>query len=330
MRRRDFIQGIAGSAVAWPLAARAEQADKVRRIGVLMGLSEDNAENRSFLDAFIDELAKLGWKDGRTVRIEQRWSKADNKRTSAFATELIALQPDVILSATTPAAAALRRETSTIPIVFTIVSDPLGAGFAASLPRPAGNMTGFTESDAALGGKWLSLLKQAAPGLQRVATMFNPDTAPAQGKFFMASFEAAARSLAIEPVVLPVRSDAEIEAGIATLGRERGGLVMGDDSFIVVHYRTVISATVRNNVPAICFTTQFAKDGGLIAYQSDILGQFRSAASYVDRILRGEKAGDLPVQTPTKFELTINLKTAKAIGLTIPALLLTTADEVIE
>ncbi len=327
MRRRQFLTFL-GTSAALPFAARAQQSDRVRRIGVLIGLSEDNSENRSFLDAFIDELAKLGWKDGRTVRIEQRWSKADNKRTSAFATELIALQPDVILSATTPAAAALRRET--IPIVFTIVSDPLGAGFAASLPRPAGNMTGFTESDAALGGKWLSLLKQAAPGLQRVATMFNPDTAPAQGKFFMASFEAAARSLAIEPVVLPVRSDAEIEAGIATLGRERGGLMMGDDSFIVVHYRTVISATVRNNVPAICFTTQFAKDGGLIAYQSDILGQFRSAASYVDRILRGEKAGDLPVQTPTKFELTINLKTAKAIGLTIPALLLTTADEVIE
>jgi len=330
MRRRDFITLLGGTALAWPLSARGQPADKVRRIGVLMGLSEDNPDNRSFLDAFIDELAKLGWKDGSTVRIEKRWSKADNKRTSAFAAELVALQPDVILCATTPATAAVRRETSTIPIVFGVVSDPAGAGFVASLPHPGGNTTGFTESDAALGGKWLSLLKEAAPRLQRVATMFNPDTAPAQGKFFMASFEAAARSLAIEPVVLPVRSDTEIDEGIAALGRERSGLVMGDDSFIVVHYRTVISATVRNNVPAIGFLTEFAKDGGLMAYQSNILEQFRSAASYVDRILRGEKAGDLPVQTPTKFELTINLKTAKSLGLTISPLLLTTADEVIE
>ena len=206
----------------------------------------------------------------------------------------------------------------------------MGAGFAASLPRPGGNMTGFTQTDPALGGKWLSLLKQAAPGLQRVATMFNPDTAPGQGKFFMASFEAAARSLAIEPVVVQVRSDAEIEAGIAVLGRERSGLVMADDSFIAVHYRTVISATARNNVPAIAFTTQFAKDGGLMSYQSRIIDQFRGAAGYANRILHGEKAGDLPVQTPTKFELTINLKTAKALGLTIPPLLLATADEVIE
>jgi len=302
----------------------------MRSIGVLMGLSEDNWENRSLRDAFIDELAKLGWKDGRSARIEQRWSKAENKRASDFAADLVALQPDVILCATTLATAALHRETSTIPIVFTIVSDPVGAGFAASLPRPGGNMTGFTQTDAALGGKWLSLLKQAAPSLQRVATMFNPDTAPAQGKLFMASFEAAAHSLAIEPVVLPVRSDAEIEAGIAGLGRERSGLVMADDSFIAVHYRTVISATVRNSVPAICFTSQFAEDGGLMAYQSDILEQFRSAASYVDRILHGEKAGDLPVQTPTKYELTINLKTAKALGLTIPPLLLAAADELIE
>ena len=213
----------------------------------------------------------------------------------------------------------MHRETSTIPIVFTIVSDPVGAGFAASLPRPGGNMTGFTQTDPALGGKWLSLLKQAAPGLQRVATMFNPDTAPGQGKFFMASFEAAARSLAIEPVVLPVRSDAEIEARIAVLGRERSGLVMADNSFIAVHYRTVISATARNNVPAISFTTQFAKDGGLMSYQSSIIDQFRGAAGYVNRILHGEKAGDLPVQTPTKFELTINLKTATTLGLTISA-----------
>jgi putative tryptophan/tyrosine transport system substrate-binding protein len=272
-------------------------------------------------------IIRLDWVDGRNALIKELWTDSDDNRARVFATELIAWRPDVPLSSTTPATAAAHRETSTIPIVFTIVSDPPGAGFAASLPRPGGNMTGFTQTDPALGGKWLSLLKQAAPGLQRVATMFNPGTAPGQGKFFMASFEAAARSLAIEPVVLPVRSDAEIEGGIAVLGRERSGLVIGDDSFMAVHYRTIISATARNNVPAIFFTTQFAKDGGLMLYQSDITHQFLGAAGYVNRILHGEKAGDPPVQRPTKFELTINLETAKALGLTIPPLLLTTADE---
>ena len=239
MRRRDFIS-LFGRAFALPLTGCAAAAS-VPVIGVLMGLSESNVEHRSFFDAFIDELTKLGWKDGRTVRIEQRWTNADNKRASAFAAELVALQPDVILSVTTPVTSALRRETSTIPIVFW-VADPVGTGFVASLARPVGNITGFAETDAALGGKWLSLLREAAPALKRVATMFNPDTAPGQGKFYMTSFEAAARSLAVEPVVLPVRTDAEIDVGIATLGRERGGLVLTDDAFMAVHYRTAISA----------------------------------------------------------------------------------------
>lgn len=331
MRRREFISLLGGGAVALPLAARAVAAG-VPVIGALMGLSENNPEVRSFFGAFIDELTRLGWKDGHTVRIEQRWTNADNKRGGAFAAELVALKPGVILSATTPATAALRRETSTIPIVFTVVSDPVGAGFVASLPRPGGNMTGFSQTDAALGGKWLNLLREVAPGLKRVALTFNPDTASGQGKFFMTSFEVAARSLAVEPVVLPVRTDAEIEAGIAALGREGGGLVIEDDAFMEVHYRTTISATARNNVPAIAFTSLFAKDGGLMSYSTStgIIEQYRDAARYVDRILRGEKPGELPVQTPTKFELTINLKTAKALGLTIPTLLLTTADEVIE
>ena len=329
MRRREFIALLGSAAFALPLTSRAAVAS-VPVIGVLMGLSENNAEHRSFFDAFIDELTKLGWKDGRTVRIEQRWTNADKAKVGAFAAELVALKPDVILSATTPVTAALRRQIGTIPIVFTVVSDPVGAGFAASLPHPGANMTGFTQTDAALGGKWLGLLKEAAPGLKRVAMIFNPDTAPGQGKFYKASFEAAARSLAVEPAVLPVRTDAEIEAAIAALGRERAGLVLMDDSFMAVHYRTAISATVQNNVPTIAFTTLFAKDGGLMAYESGIVEQFRDAAKYVDRILHGEKPSDLPVQTPTKFEFVINLKTAKAFGLSISPGLLATADEVID
>jgi putative tryptophan/tyrosine transport system substrate-binding protein len=214
--------------------------------------------------------------------------------------------------------------------VFTIVSDPVGAGFVANLRRPGGNMTGFTQTDAALGGKWLSLLKEAVPGLKRAALMFNPETAPGQGKFFMTSIEAAANSLAVEPVILPVHSDAEIEAGIAALGGEGGGLVMTDDSFMAVHYRTAIFAAARHNVPAISFTAQFAKDGGLMSYATSITDQFRGAAGYVDRILKGEKPNELPVQAPVKFELVINLKTAKALGLDVPPSLLATADEVIE
>ena len=208
--------------------------------------------------------------------------------------------------------AVLHRETSTIPIVFTLVSDPLGAGFVAGLPRPGGNITGFTQSDPALGGKWLSLLKEAVPSLKRVATMFNPDTAPGRGSFFMASFEAAARSLAIEPVALPVRSDAEMEAGIATLGPEQG-LILTDD-LLALHYRTAIAATARYKVPAISFSPQFAKDGGLMAYNSIITDQFRGAAGYVGRILQGQKPSDLPVQMSTKFEMVINLKDRQGVG----------------
>ena len=328
MRRRDFVTRLGSAVAVWPLRARAQQS-AMPAIGVLLGLSESNPEHRSLFEAFIDELTRLGWKDGRTARIEQRWTNVDNKRTITFAAELVALRPDVIFSSSTPVTAVLHRETSTIPIVFTLVSDPLGAGFVAGLPRPGGNITGFTQSDPALGGKWLSLLKEAVPSLKRVATMFNPDTAPGRGSFFMASFEAAARSLAIEPVALPVRSDAEMEAGIATLGPEQG-LILTDDFFLALHYRTAIAATARYKVPAISFSPQFAKDGGLMAYNSIITDQFRGAAGYVGRILQGQKPSDLPVQMPTKFEMVINLKTAKALGINVPLGLLNAADDVIE
>jgi putative tryptophan/tyrosine transport system substrate-binding protein len=334
MHRREFICGVAGAVTGAPSltlrAASAQQADTVRHIGVLMGLSESDPLLRAFVAAFVQELAWLGWVDGRNVRIEQRWTNADISRTSAFATELVASQPDVILASTTLGTAALHRETSTIPIVFTIVSDPVGAGFVAGLPRPGGNITGFIHTDAALGGKWLGLLKETAPGIKRAAILFNPDTAPGHGSFFLGSFEAAARSLAVEPITMPVRSDAEIEAATGSLGGAQCGIVLMDDPFTGIHYRTVISVTVRNNMPAIAAFAQFARDGGLVAYGVDFTDQFRGAAAYVDRILRGAKPADLPVQTPTKYEMIINLKTAKALGLNVPPSLLATADELIE
>jgi putative tryptophan/tyrosine transport system substrate-binding protein len=331
LHRRDFICGVAGAFTGAPLltlrTASAQQAAKVRRIGVLMGSSE--SDTGDYFAAFVEELARLGWTDGRNVRIEQRWTKGDPSRGSAFATELIRLQPDVIFCSSTAVTAILHQATSTIPIVFAIVSDPLGSGFVASLGRPGGNITGFTHVEAATGGKWLSLLKEIAPGIKRAAFMFNPETVPGGGKNFLVSFEAAAGSLGMEPVAMPVRSDAEIETGIAALGAEQAGLVEYS-SFLAAHIETVISSTARHNVPAIYEATLFARKGGLIAYSASFMDMFRRAAVYVDRILRGERPADLPVQTPTKFEMIINLKTAKALGLNVPPSLLATADEVIE
>ena len=333
MHRREFIATLAGTVTAASSltlrAASTQQAEKVRRVSVLMGLSDSNPKFRAFVAAFVEELARLGWVDGRNVRIEQQWTNADIKRTSDLAAELVGSQPDVILCSTTPVTAALHRATSTIPIVFAIVSDPVGAGFVAGLPRPGGNITGFTNAEAAVGGKWLSLLKEVAPGIRRAGIMFNPDTAPGGGKYHLDPFEAAARSLGVEPVAMRVRSDAEIETAIAALGSEQAGLVLLDDSFMGVHYRTVISSTAHK-VPTIYVEAEFVREGGLISYGPDFTDLFRRAAGYVDRILRGEKPADLPVQTPTKFETAINLKTAKALGLDVPPALLATADVVIE
>jgi putative tryptophan/tyrosine transport system substrate-binding protein len=334
MRRRQFIAALAGVVAAAPALrlhpAFAEQAETVRHIGVLIGLSESDPVFRGFVSTFVQELERLGWKDDRNVRIEQRWTNADVNRASALAKELVAAQPDVILGSTTPATAALKRESSTVPIVFTIVSDPVGAGFVASLAHPGGNITGFTHTDAGLGGKSLGLLKEIAPGIKRAGIIFNPDTAPGGGKFFLASFGVAASALAVESVALPVRSDAEIEAAIAELGREQAALAAMDDSFNAVHKGTIISSAARNNVPAIFAEAGFVKEGALISYGADLTDLFPRAAGYVDRILRGEKPSNLPVQTPTKFYTAINLKTAKALGLAVPPSLLAIADEVIE
>lgn len=329
MRRRDLIR-LFGGAVVWPLAARAQQSERIRRIAVLMGWSETPIY-RSSIEAFVQGLAQLGWEESRKIQIDVRWANGDVGRIRTLAKELVELQPDVIFASTTPVPAALQRETHTIPFVFVIVADPVGSGFVASLPKPGGNITGFTNVEASLGGKWLEILKDFAPGVRRVAIMFNPDTAPGGGAIFLGPFEAAARSLAVEPITAHVRSDSEIEAVINSLGRERAGLVIMTDSFMAVHRQTVISLTASNNVPVIgADLPSFVKEGGLLTYGANFPDIFARAASYVDRILRGGNPGDLPVQAPTKYELAVNLKTAKALGLTVPRELLYRADEVIE
>jgi putative tryptophan/tyrosine transport system substrate-binding protein len=263
------------------------------------------------------------------VRIDPRWAGGDINRFQTLAQELVGLQPDVIVTPGTPATVAVERETSTIPIVFAAVSDPVGSGLVARLDRPTGNITGFALLEASLGGKWLELLSEIAPGLKRAAIMFNPDTAPVS--VHMPSFETAARSLKVEAIIASVHDDVEIETAINALGREAGGgLVVMADGFMSAHRTAIISAAARNNVPAIYWASFFARDGGLLSYGPNQADIFRRTATYVDRILRGAKPGDLPVQFPTKHELVINLQTAKALGLTIPPTLLAIADEVIE
>ena len=328
MKRREFIAGL-GGAVAWPLAGHAQQPERVRRIGVLQGLDENDRLGKARISAFIQALAGFGWTDGRNVRIDVRGGGLDTNKIRALAHELVGLQPDVILAGGTPPSVALQRETSTIPIVFTSVVDPVASGLVARLDRPTGNITGFANFEATLGGKWLELLSEIAPGLKRAAIMFNPDIAP--GSPLMPSFEAAARSLKVELIIAPVHSDVEIETAMVALGREPGGgLVLIPDVFTITHRVSIISAAARNNVPAVNRYSFFARDGGLLSYGPDPVESYRRAASYVDRILRGAKPSELPVQLPTKFEIVINLKTAKALGLTIPPSILGIADEVIE
>jgi putative ABC transport system substrate-binding protein len=330
IHRRDFITLLSGAAASWPLAGRAQQGDRVRRIGVLMQGDENDPVTKARISAFTQALAGLGWTDSRNVRIDLRWYGGDINRIPALAQELVGLQPDIILTATTPATAAVQRGTRTMPIVFANVADPVASGLVPRLDRPGGNVTGFATNEASLGGKWLELLSEIALGLRRAAIMFNPDTAPASA--FMPSLEMAARSLKVAPIVAHVHSDAEIETAISDLGREPGGglVVMPSGAFMVAHRRPIILAAARNHVPAVYFQSSFVRDGGLLSYGVDPVDIFRRAATYVDRILRGEKPGDLPVQFPTKFEMAVNLKTAKALGLTVPQSILLRADEVIE
>jgi putative ABC transport system substrate-binding protein len=327
-RRRAFITLLGGAAAAWSIAARAQQPERTRRIGVLMGGVESDPPNPNF-SAFAQALAGLGWADGRNLRMELRWPGADINRIRAIAQELVGLQPDIIVTSSTPATIALQRETRTIPIVFASVADPVAQGIVPRLNQPGGNTTGFGGREASLGGKWLELLTEIAPGLKRAAIMFNPDLAPVS--IYMPSFETAVRSLKIVPIIAPVHSDVEIEAAVIALGREPGGgLVVVSDTFMVSHRASIISAAARNNVPAVYTQSEFARDGGLLSYGPDLVDLHRRAATYVDRILRGEKPGDLPVQLPTKFDMAVNLKTAKALGLAIPPSILLRADELIE
>jgi len=328
MRRREFIT-LVGGAVTWPLATHAQQGERMRRIGVLMPWDENDPEGKLRYSAFTQALVDLGWTDGRNVRMDLRWAGGDVNRIRALAQELVGLQPDIILTSATAATVALQRETRTIPIVFASMGDPVALSIVAQLDRPSGNITGFANLEASLGAKWLELLAEIAPGLKRAAIMFNPDTAPASA--YVSSLETAARSLKVVPIIVPVHSDVEIEDAIIALGREPGGgLIVISEVFTLAHRVSIILAAARNNVPAIYWQSVFARDGGLLSYGIDQADNFRRAATYVDRILRGAKPAELPVQLPTKFEMVVNLKTAKALGLAVPPLLLAIADEVIE
>ena len=330
MRRREFITLLGGAVAAWPLAARAQQRERTRRMGVLIPYSKDDYYAKVQFSALLQGLADLGWVEGRTLQMDVRWAAGNSDLVRAYAKELVALQPDVIFAEATPLTAALQRETQTIPIVFALVSDPVGSRFVASLANPGGNITGLTNQDPTMAGKWVELLTEIDPSRKRVAAMFNPETAPYVGSYYLPPFEAAARSANLEPVAAPVPSDAEIEATITSLGRESGGLIVMPDAFLTAHRASIISLTGLNKVPAVYQSSFFAREGLLISYGPDQADLYRRAAPYVDRILRGAKPAELPVQLPVKFDMAVNIKTAKALGLTVPPSLLARADEVIE
>jgi len=331
VRRREFIT-LLGGAAAWPLAARAQQPQRTRRIGVLLSLAESDPEGRAQFSGFMQGLAELGWIDGRNLRTEVRWGRGDVDRIRTFAKELVTLHPDVIVAHGTPVTAALHRETRTIPIVFVTVSDPVGDGFVAGLPHPGGNITGFLTSESAITAKMFELLTEIAPGLKRVAIVFNPDTAPGGGAYYLPEFEAGARSANVEPIAARARSDTEVEAVVTSLGGEPGsGLVIMPDYFMLNHIGQIILLAAQKNIPAIYpWRSVVADDGGLISYGPNLRDVVRRGAPYVDRILRGEKPADMPVQVPVKFEMAVNAKTAKALGLIVPPSIRLRADEVIE
>ena len=330
MRRREFIAGV-GSVAAWPVVARGQQPERMRRVGVLMGFPETDTQAQTYMAAFREGLHKLGWMEGRNIKIETRWTthaEADARRD--FAKELVALQPDVILSNTTPTTAALLEQTRTIPIVFAMIADPVGSGFVASFPRPAGNATGFVVTEGSLGGKWLQLLKEIAPGIARVAMLYNP-IAATYAQYWLTPFKAAAANIGIEAIPAPIRDTVELETVIATLARElNSGFAVMPDSFTDAHRSEITSIADRYRLPAIYAYNSLLSSGAYYPYGIDLTDNFYRSASYVDRILKGEKPADLPVQAPTKYVLTINVKTAKALGINVPMYLQQRADEVIE
>jgi len=331
MRRREFITLLGGAAAAWPLGAGAQQRGRTRRIACLMSASENDTEYQRLLATFRDELRKMGWEQGRNIGIDYRWNAVDEKSRQQSAKELVALQPDLMLGQSTPTTAALMQATSTIPIVFFSVGDPVGEGFVAGLSRPGRNATGFINMEASMSGKWVELLREIAPSVTRVAILFNPATAPRGGSYYFDPFKAAVQSLGLETIAATVPDKSEIESVIAAQAREPNtGLVVMSDVFPLVHRTEITALVARYRLPTVYPYRQFAEVGGLLSYGNDLRDNYRRAATYTDRILRGEQPSELPVEVPVKFELVINLKTARALGLNVPDKLLALADEVIE
>ncbi len=329
MRRRDFIKIMAGSAVAAPVAARAQQSNGMRRIGVLMSLAADDPESSRRLTAFVQGLQGLGWTDGRNARLDIRWGAGQADRIRKYAEELVALAPDVIIATASPIVAALQQTSRTVPIVFVHVVDPVGAGYVRSLARPGGNTTGFTNFEYSLSGKWLELLKELAPGVRRAAVIRDPGISAGIGQF--GAIQSVAPSLGVELTPIGVSDGGEIERDLNAFARSsNSGLIVTGSTLAVIHRDLIVTLARRHKLPAVYYERLYVTGGGLISYGGDFVDQYRRAAGYVDRILKGEKPADLPVQAPTKYELVINLRTAKALGLDLPATVLGRADEVIE
>jgi putative ABC transport system substrate-binding protein len=329
IERRKFLATLGGAAAAWPLAARAQPSERVRRIGVLMPVTVEDPVGQARVAAFLGGLQQLGWTDGRNVRIDLRWSAGKADHAQRYAAELAALAPDVLMTPGSSTVAPMLQATRTIPIIFVHVPDPVGAGFVDSLARPGGNATGFLLFEYGISGKWLELLREIAPGVTRVAVIRDPAITAGIGQW--GAIQSVAPSLGMEVSPVNVRDAGEIERAIAAFARvPNGGLIVTGSGSAVIHLDLVVAAAARHKLPAVYFERSFASRGGLISYGPDIIDQYRRAASYVDRILKGEKPADLPVQAPTKYELVINLKTAKSLGLEVPATLLARADEVIE
>jgi putative ABC transport system substrate-binding protein len=329
VRRRDFIAGLGGAA-AWSVAARAQQGGRVRRLGVLIGTPSGDPGGQAEVAAFIKALADLGWVEGRNITVAYRWSAADIALANSYAKELVALNPDILLARSTPPTVALKSATTTIPIVFVNVAEPVSSGIVPNLVRPGGNVTGFTGFEASIGGKWLQLLKEVDPRLVRIGIIYNPQTAPFAG-LFLRSIEMAAPTLGVETIAMPVHSEADIATALTSLAQRPGsGLVQILDTYTVEHRDTIIALAARLRLSALYSNSIATRSGGLMAYAIDGLDQFQRAGTYVDRILKGAKPADLPVQQPTRFKLSINLKTAEALGLALPDLFVASADEVIE
>jgi putative tryptophan/tyrosine transport system substrate-binding protein len=329
MNRREFISLLAGAAAAWPLSARAQQGERMRRVGVLMNQAADDVDGQARNGAFLQGLGELGWSVGRNVQIDYRWAGGDADRIRKYAAELVALAPDVIVATGSFGVGPLLQATRGIPIVFTLVPDPVGAGFVDNLARPGSNATGFTSYEYGIGAKWLELLKEIAPRVTRVGVIRDPTIATGLGQF--GAIQSVAPSIGVETTPLNLRDAPDIERAVATFARSsNGGLIVTGSALAIVHRKLIIALAARHKLPAVYYRRVFVTAGGLISYDSDFLDQYRQAAGYVDRILKGEKPADLPVQAPTKYELVINLKTARALGLDMPITLLARADEVIE